>query len=81
MKKTISFEFNDDDSEDILFRIVHADDAFASLYDITQWLRSEYKYNPENDKHGEVISFIEKAREKINEIMSDHYIDLERDFN
>ena len=49
MKKLITIEINENDSEEVLQRVAHVDDAFAFIHEFQQYLRTQYKYvEPEN---------------------------------
>jgi len=79
MKTQLTFNFDDEDNEDKLKRIINTDSAYMSLWDMSQWLREHYKYHEEHSE--EVLDFIDKAREEFYNIMERNDIDLDRDWS
>jgi len=78
MKTILKYEFDDNDTEDKLNRIIHCDDAYSTLYEISMVLRSDER---RGGYSGEVGNYIEKLREKFYDILSESNIDLDRDFS
>lgn len=70
MKITIEFDDADEDySRSQMLRTVHADNAFMALWDLDQFMRSQAKY--ENNEEAA------RLRTELHEILGLHGIDLD----
>jgi hypothetical protein len=74
MKATLEFNLPDDQEEHTV--AVHAKDLYLSLWDLDQWLRGRIKY-PEQNTFESPEDALEKTREQLREIMTDHGVNLE----
>ena len=61
---------------DDLYMSYHGDDLYFILWDLDQYLRSHIKYNPDK-LSSKQIDILDKTRDKLYELMSDHAVDFE----
>jgi hypothetical protein len=76
MKRTLTFEFDDDDGDSNFNMITHASDMYFVLYEMDQWLRSQIKYN-ESAYDDKQIETLEKVREQLREFIEQHNFNLD----
>ena len=67
MKATLEFNLPEDQSYFDL--AVNGAKAQSALWEMDQWLRSQYKYMPDEEYSEDKYETYEKCREKLREIM------------
>ena len=73
MKATLEFNLPDDKHE--WDNAIRADAMYSSLWDISQELRTLWKYEELNDDEWKMV---ERIRDKFYEILSDNQINLDK---
>lgn len=73
MKAVLEFDLNEQSDRRSHKRAISATDAYLVLFDIDNYFRNKLKYHELSD---EAYSALEEARAKLNEILSEHSINL-----
>ncbi len=68
------YQISTNDKQDF-YMAFHGSDFYFSLWDLDQYLRNQCKHNP-NLLAGEQLDAIEKVRDELREIMSEHGVDF-----
>lgn len=74
MKTSITMTFSEDDHEGDLKMVCHARDLYMSLLEISEYLRSQEKYNDNLGEDG--LKAIEGVREHFFDILGNNGISL-----
>jgi hypothetical protein len=76
MKAVIEFDLNDSIDIQAHKRFMSIDSVYYVLWQFTEEMRRQVKYNPEN-YNGDQLEAIEKLREKFNELLINNQISLD----
>ena len=74
-KAILEFDLNDEDDKNAYQRVNKALDMALVLWDFDQYLRSQLKYN--ENLTSEAYDALEKTRERLNDLMQEHNVDLD----
>ena len=75
MKATLEFNLPEDQSDFDL--AVNGDKAQSALWEMDQWLRSQYKYMSDEEYSKDKYETYEKCREKLREIIYGNGLNFE----
>jgi len=75
MKATLEFNLPEDQSDFDL--AVNGAKAQSALWEMDQWLRSQYKYMSDEEYSKDKYETYEKCREKLREIVYDNGLNFE----
>lgn len=79
MKATLKFDFDKEDSDDRS----NFEDAIngtkwrLAVWELDQWLRTQYKYMPDAEYSEAAYNAYEKSRQKLNEILNEEGLKLD----
>ena len=76
MKAVIEFDLNDSIDIQAHKRFMSIDSVYYVLWQFTEEMRRQVKYNPEN-YNGDQLEAIEKLRETFNELLINNQITLD----
>ncbi len=79
MKTEISFLISEEDTQDKVRRLLLVDSAYASLYEMREYLREQHRYNDSLSR--DTLDFLEELREHFENILLNKGVDLDRDFS
>ena len=75
MKATL--EFNLPEDRDDFELATKGGKWYSVVWDMDQWLRSQYKYMPDSEYSSDKYNAYYEARQKLNEIINEHGINLD----
>ena len=75
MKATL--EFNLPENQDDFELATKGGKWYSVVWDMDQWLRTQYKYMPDSEYSKDKYDAYYEARQKLNEIMNDNGVNLE----
>ena len=75
MKATL--EFNLPEDKDDFELATKGGNWYSVVWDMDQWLRSQYKHMPDNDYSSDKYNAYFEARQKLNQIINDNGVSLD----
>lgn len=78
MKATLHFNFDEDNDDRSEFQdAINGTKWKLAMWELDQWLRSQYKYMPDNEYSADKYETYEKCREKLRDILIQEGLNLE----
>ena len=79
MKATLKFDFDKEDSDDRsnFEDAVNGTKWKLAMWELDQWLRTQYKYMPDAEYSEGAYNAYEKSRQKLNEIVNEEGLKLD----